>query len=106
MTIYEPNTSEETYNKIRTTPRVLVMVSTKWCIQCHNFTQYYEKASNKLSSFLFLKVDYDKCPEMYKENKNVEKVPTFILYIDGIETKRFHSYVKTNLDKLVKDYTA
>jgi thioredoxin 1 len=69
---------------------IVVKFSAEWCDPCKRIHPVYEKHSNdeKYSHVCFLHVDVDESRELC-ENYSIEKMPTFILFENGVEVSRF-----------------
>lgn len=69
----------------------------KWCQPCQRMLKILPKFAESYSDKIkFYKLDVDENKELC-DNLNVESIPTFIIYKDGIEVYRWDG-IKTLLD--------
>jgi|688.fasta_scaffold385705_4 thioredoxin 1 len=75
---------------INSPDNIIVKYSAEWCRPCKKIHPIYLNSSNnqKYSHVIFLNVDTDNLQEIFNEY-NIEGLPTFILYKNGIESSRF-----------------
>lgn len=85
---------------------VIVKFSAEWCGPCKRIHPLYEKYSNteKYTSVCFLHIDVDESRELC-DKLNINGMPTFILFEDGVEMNRFSGANESKLlDMLNKCY--
>ncbi len=79
---------------------IMAMFGTNWCGPCKMIRPYFFSLPNKYPTIAFIYVDADECKEI-ADDYNLNEVPTFILYKNGIETKRIEGANKQKLDALL-----
>ena len=81
---------------------IVVKFSAEWCGPCKRIHPVYEKLSNteKCTSICFIHVDVDVARDIC-EKYEVEGMPTFILFQNGVETSRFSGANERKLTDMV-----
>ena len=67
---------------------VLVDFWAEWCSPCKMMTPILEKIANEnIGKLSVVKMNTDENP-LFASAANLRSIPTFILYVDGVEVKR------------------
>ena len=77
---------------------VIIDFFATWCGPCKRIAPVYEELAEKYSNVTFLKVDVDES-EHIASKFNIESLPTFVLFKNGIEVTRIEG---ANLDALLR----
>jgi len=89
--------------------RELIHTSTKlivvdhfgtWCGPCKRIAPQFEELAKNNTNVIFLKVDIEACPSVAEEN-DIQALPTFVLYKDGVERGRVEGADMSKLTKLI-----
>lgn len=82
---------------------VVVKFSADWCGPCKRIQPLYEKSSEReeYSHICFTHIDVDEVRDVC-EKYEVEGMPTFILFEDGVESSRFAGASDSKLQELLK----
>jgi thioredoxin 1 len=83
---------------------VLVDYHAEWCGPCKRIAPTIERLSTEWSDVQFFKVDVDELRETADE-QNVQSMPTFILYKDGVEVSRVSGANEQHIVKLLSRST-
>lgn len=82
---------------IKSTPTVLVEFYASWCPHCQRMMPVVEQVKELLgNSVNVYQFDIDKNKTLASEN-NVQSIPTFIIYRDGVEKWRHSGEVDGNI---------
>ena len=65
-------------------PRVMVVVSTKWCNPCIKMVPTFEDLEKEIPDMKFFKVDATEDQPAFISAMGIRSVPTMLLYKDGI----------------------
>ena len=90
---------------------VMLDVYANWCQPCQRMMPLLEEISNEYSEEAGLvKMELDENKEFLQNTLNVQKVPTFIIYKNGLEQKRFEGItrmqvLRDTLDEVIHDTT-
>ena len=101
--LYSPQTEEELNDIISANKSNFIVYDfyATWCNPCMSIENDFNNLSNLYSDVLFIKIDSDVL-EDFKDNMNVEKMPTFIICnSNNEECDRILG--ASNIDK-IKDY--
>jgi len=90
--------NDSTYDTVFSHPLVLVEFGATWCGPCKMMAPILEKVSAQRADVKVCKIDIDDSP-LATEKHGIRSVPTVILYVDGVETKRHVGL--TSYDKLI-----
>ncbi|KAM9954934.1 hypothetical protein ACTFIR_009708 [Dictyostelium discoideum] len=78
-------------NVIRTEKKVILMITEDSCIVTNNFMKSFDGYSNQYNNIYFAKVNLNIDNNKLLINQfNLKKIPTFILYVNGQEKKRYN----------------
>jgi thioredoxin 1 len=76
---------------------VIVDFYADWCGPCKRISPYFEELKEQFPNVLFLKCNIDENQELAR-TLNIQSIPAFILFVDGVEKDRL---VGANKDKLL-----
>ena len=81
--------------------KVIVDFYADWCGPCKKISPYFEELKGKFPNVTFLKCNIDENQELAR-SLNIQSIPAFILFVDGVEKDRL---VGANKDKLLNMVT-
>lgn len=91
-------------SSIKSKNLVVVDFSAKWCGPCKKIEPFIEKLSGVHTSVLFLKVDVDELSDVASKYE-VNSMPTFIFYINGIEVDRLRGARQSEIEQTIKKHS-
>lgn len=65
-------------------PKVMVIISTKWCAPCNKMIPIFEELEKEISDMKIFKVDATEDQPAFISAMGIRSVPTMLLYKDGI----------------------
>lgn len=71
-----------------------------WCSPCKAIAPFFVSLKDKYPSIKFLKIDIDENQEMARKY-NINNIPAFILFKDGLEKDRLVGANKVKLEEMV-----
>ncbi len=78
----------------------LIDFNAKWCGPCKAIATFFNSLKEKYPSIKFLKIDIDENQEMARKY-NIDSIPAFILFKDGLEKDRMVGANKIKLEEMV-----
>ena len=79
---------------------VLIDFGATWCGPCKAIAPFFNSLKDKYPSIKFLKIDIDENQEMARKY-NINNIPAFILFKDGLEKDRLVGANKVKLEEMV-----
>jgi len=79
---------------------VLIDFSATWCGPCKAIAPFFNSLKDKYPSIKFLKIDIDENQEMARKY-NINNIPAFILFKDGLEEDRLVGANKVKLEEMI-----
>jgi len=79
---------------------VLIDFNAKWCSPCKAIAPFFNSLKEKYPSIKFLKIDIDENQEMARKY-NINNIPAFILFKDGLEEDRLVGANKVKLEEMI-----
>lgn len=84
--------TSQTFDKTLTENKIVVVdFYAVWCGPCRMMHPVVEELSNQFTNIAFVKVDIDNDTQL-AISQNVQVVPTFIAYKNGVEVNRIIGY--------------
>jgi len=77
---------------------VIAKFSAKWCSPCRKIAPFYESLSLE-SNNMFVTIDVEKVPSLAEEC-DIKRIPAFIRFVSGTETRRYVGDKKEKLKLL------
>lgn len=102
-------TDHNYYSIIKANKIVLVDWYADWCQPCQRFLNILPRVEQELGpDVVMCKINVDQNADL-SDKMNITKIPTFILYIDGVEQFRWVGIetinnIKKIISRFVKDY--
>jgi thioredoxin len=81
---------------------VLIDFGATWCGPCKAISPFFNSLKDKYPSIKFLKIDIDENQEMARKY-NINNIPAFILFKDGLEEDRLVGANKVKLEEMVSN---
>jgi thioredoxin len=81
---------------------VLICAGATWCGPCKAISPFFNSLKDKYPSIKFLKIDIDENQEMARKY-NINNIPAFILFKDGLEEDRLVGANKVKLEEMVSN---
>ena len=83
----------------------VIKFSAQWCGPCHAIQPVFEELALAYSKNCdFITVDIEEDAEFVDEFKDIEKLPTFIMVVNGEECGRFHGADRVGLLTKTKEF--
>jgi thioredoxin 1 len=79
---------------------VLIDFGATWCGPCKAIAPFFNSLKEKYPSIKFLKIDIDENQEMARKY-NINNIPAFILFKDGLEEDRLVGANKVKLEEMI-----
>ena len=79
---------------------VLIDFGATWCGPCKAIAPFFNSLKDKYPSIKFLKIDIDENQEMARKY-NINNIPAFILFKDGLEEDRLVGANKVKLEEMI-----
>ena len=79
---------------------VLIDFGATWCSPCKAIAPFFNSLKDKYPSIKFLKIDIDENQEMARKY-NINNIPAFILFKDGLEEDRLVGANKVKLEEMI-----
>ena len=79
---------------------VLIDFGATWCGPCKAIDPFFNSLKEKYHSIKFLKIDIDENQEMARKY-NINNIPAFILFKDGLEEDRLVGANKVKLEEMI-----
>ena len=81
---------------------VLIDFGATWCGPCKAIAPFFNSLKEKYPSIKFLKIDIDENQEMARKY-NINNIPAFILFKDGLEEDRLVGANNVKLEEMVSN---
>ena len=100
MPIVEMLTKKSFTKLLSSHKKVFVDFHAKWCPPCKTIMPEVENLAEKFSKIKFVKIDVDEAEELAYDHQ-ISKMPTFIVFENGIEIDRFTGAQKEPLERML-----
>ncbi len=81
---------------------VIIKYTATWCGPCKKIKPFYKKLAQDYPEIQFVEIDIDRFDKI---SRNIEIVPTYLVYKDGQIVKKRKGSDEDKLEKIVKYYS-
>lgn len=95
---------EDFSNILTDNEKVITKYTASWCEPCKYIAPTYKLLAKQFGDIIFTEIDIDEIEYSVFDSKNIFSIPTFVIYVKGVEMDRLSGLSASRLESLLQKW--